>query len=39
MRAEEQRELLAGFLEHLHETGALSVPPSDLSAAVDRFAR
>jgi hypothetical protein len=39
MRAEEQHALLTGFLEHLHETGALSVPPEDLTAAVDRFAR
>jgi hypothetical protein len=39
MRAEEQHTLLTAFLEHLHDTGALSVPPEDLTAAVDRFSR
>jgi hypothetical protein len=31
------RVLLVGYLAHLHATGCLSCPPSDLAASVDEF--
>jgi hypothetical protein len=30
-------QAVKALLEHLHRTGALSVPPSDLQAVVEKF--
>jgi hypothetical protein len=37
MKRQFDRDLLQGFVKHLHETGALSVPPEDLVVAVDEY--